>query len=166
MLRLLIPSRMTLSAEAIIGLIALFIACIPGIRFIPRRHKKFRQLWNRADGAAFPLVWYARSFSTVSSAPTLIAPYLQERTGFAIPSPTKVSGLCAPTLQITAAWIFPTHKGCTLYPAFNPHPCPAWEIVPHIIQATTARHLILAGHMVHYQDTIPRRLLCKYRLKS
>jgi hypothetical protein len=44
-----------MSAEAIIGSIALFIACIPGIRFILRRHNKFRQLWNRASGAALPL---------------------------------------------------------------------------------------------------------------
>jgi cbb3-type cytochrome oxidase subunit 3 len=69
---------MTMSAEAIIGLIALFIACIPGIRFIRRRHNRVRQ--DRADGAAFPLSG-THHLSLVSNAPTLIAPYLRERTG-------------------------------------------------------------------------------------
>jgi hypothetical protein len=57
---------MALSAEAIIALIALLIACVPGVRFILRRHSMFRQLWNRAEAAEFPLsgmhdlvLWYS-----------------------------------------------------------------------------------------------------------
>jgi hypothetical protein len=57
---------MTLSAEAIIALIALLIACVPGVRFILRRHSMFRLLWNRAEAAEFPLsgmhdlvLWYS-----------------------------------------------------------------------------------------------------------
>jgi hypothetical protein len=46
---------MTMSAEAIIGLLALFIACVPCIRFFLRRRNRFRQLWNRDDGAVSPL---------------------------------------------------------------------------------------------------------------
>lgn len=57
---------MALSAEAIIALIALLIACVPGVRFILRRHSTFRLLWNQAEGAEFPLsgkldqvLWYS-----------------------------------------------------------------------------------------------------------
>jgi hypothetical protein len=56
---------MALSAEAVIALIALLIACVPGVPFVLRRHNTCRLLRNRAEEAEFPLsgmhdlvLWY------------------------------------------------------------------------------------------------------------
>ncbi|GFG02451.1 hypothetical protein IFM5058_00942 [Aspergillus udagawae] len=38
---------MALSAEAIIALVALFIACVPGIRLVVQNRKWLRQWWSR-----------------------------------------------------------------------------------------------------------------------
>jgi hypothetical protein len=45
---------MDLSAEAIIALIALFVACIPGIRFILKHRNKLRRWWGQTQHTELP----------------------------------------------------------------------------------------------------------------
>lgn len=95
--RFLISSRMAMSAEAIIGLIALFIACIPGIRFILRCRNKFRQFWNRHAGTVFHCL-VCLILLYMSHTPSLIYPSISaESRVFAILHHAKVSDFLAPT---------------------------------------------------------------------
>lgn len=44
-----------MSTEAIIALVALFIACVPGVRFLVNHRQKITQWWNRTQGKIFIL---------------------------------------------------------------------------------------------------------------
>jgi hypothetical protein len=45
---------MNLSPEAIIALIALFVACIPGVRFILKNRNKLRRWWGQTQLTELP----------------------------------------------------------------------------------------------------------------
>jgi hypothetical protein len=49
---------MALSPEAIIALVAVFIACVPGVRFVVQNRDRLRQWWSRGtspEGSALAL---------------------------------------------------------------------------------------------------------------
>ncbi|KAB8206327.1 hypothetical protein BDV34DRAFT_224670 [Aspergillus parasiticus] len=51
---IVVCQKMTLTPEAIIALIALFVACVPGIRFLFSRKPKICQWWSRDRGPEDP----------------------------------------------------------------------------------------------------------------
>jgi hypothetical protein len=48
--------RMALSTEAIIALLALFVACVPGVWFIVNHKNQICHWWSRTPGNPFPLL--------------------------------------------------------------------------------------------------------------